>query len=385
MYTGDMKFTKTLVDDVSVNSHAVHNPDAFGIEVELEGVGLLATTIEQDQAISKFWTKHNDGSLRKLKPTDQCIEYVSKHPLGPTDTARSVDVLFDFLNREGCQVYNSYRTSIHVHVNMVMEPFRVIYNFITLCLMLDELLVSQNGDHRIGNNFCLRAKDAMGQVTSLINSIESGQGLYGMGSQAERYSSINFTSLFKFGSVEFRSLECTTHKGRLMHWINTLGRIKEVAKNFENPSEIIARFSQMGPQEFLYMVLGPYAVKYVRTKGYEEMLSSGMRIAQDLAYCSAWNDKANAKPQRTLNGSRRKGVFSYTNTYEGPAYTLDEEQPDADWGAQMNPALEIPQPVHTITPLPQPSPMTQAQWDAWHAQMVANLGAPGQGQTEGQH
>lgn len=291
MYKGNMMMDTLLKEHVPLNNSAVVNPDAYGIEVELEGVNIIPKNKLTFTNITNYWGTHADGSLRKLAPEDECLEYVSRRPFNLKETVAAIDLLFDYLNSPGVTVHDSYRTSIHVHVNCGMEPLRVIYNFITLCLILDELLVSQNGDHRIGNNFCLRAKDALGQVNSLITSIENGQCIFGMHSN-ERYASINFASLFKFGSIEFRSLECTTNKARLLYWVNTLGRIKDVSRGFSNPVEIISKYSQQGPVEFLNFILGPFAAKYLKVPEFDVMLHDGMRIAQDFAYCSDWTNRA---------------------------------------------------------------------------------------------
>lgn len=284
MFNKPMNLNDILGNHVPLQN-AAGKPDVFGVEVELEGSNINDPPI----AVMEYWTHHNDNSLRKLNPGDQAIEYVFRQPYDLTNTKAAIGLLFDFLTSKGVKVYDSYRTSIHVHINFGMETFRTIYNFMTLSLILDELLTSQNGDHRIGNNFCLRAKDALGQVISLIQSIEGGDNFFNIVA-LERYSSINFASLMKFGSIEFRSLECTTHEGRLMHWINTLARIKEKSKAFKNPVEIIALFSVMGPDQFLKSVLGPFSLKYLAVDGYADMLNNGMRIAQDLAYCSAWKE-----------------------------------------------------------------------------------------------
>lgn len=291
MLVSQMRLGRQLFHDVG-HVPAAQNPDAYGVEVELEGLKIMHTS----QEISAMWAPVKDGSLREIKDGKPCqaIEYVFRQPYNIADTTKAIDLLFNHLNSPGVTVFESYRTSIHVHANCVMETHRTIYNFITLCLILDELLVSQNGEHRIGNNFCLRASDALGQVKMLTNSVESGQDFFNIGGH-ERYSSINFASLLKFGTIEFRSLECTTHKGRLMHWINTIGQIKKSSKLFENPTYIIGLFSQMGPKQFLQHILGPYAMKYSVVPGYENMLHNGMRIAQDFAYCSAWNPKTNGK------------------------------------------------------------------------------------------
>lgn len=276
----------TVLSDYILIQEAARTPDVFGIEVELEGYRIL----NAPQNVIAYWDQHNDGSLRKLAPGDEAIEYVSRYPYDMVTTETSLKNLFDFLSAPHTKVYASYRTSIHVHVNCGTETLLTIYNFMTLSLLLDELLVSQNGEHRIGNNFCLRAKDAMGQLVALTNSIEHGREFFNFGAN-ERYSSINFASLMKFGSIEFRSLECTIHYGRVMHWIRTLQQMKVRSRQFKSPTDIITLYSRLGPAEFLKDVLGPFAFKYSQVTDRDNMLHNGMRLAQDLAYSRSWDLK----------------------------------------------------------------------------------------------
>lgn len=306
MFVGPMALKTTLLHNIPLSLEAKQNADAYGVEVELEGKKVKTNKAE----VRAWWSTHEDGSLRIRGPDGQAIEYVSSRPYDLKDTQLAVRALFNYLNSPGVEVFPSYRTSIHVHVNFAMEEFRTIYNFMTLCFILDELLVSQNGDHRIGNNFCLRAKDALGQVKTLIGSIEGGQEFFRIGGN-DRYSSINFASLIKFGSIEFRSLECTTHEGRLIHWIKTLGRMKEMSKTFANPVAVVEQFSKLGPKDFLMSILGPYALKYSIVPERDAMLFRGMRIAQDVAYCSLWNertDKDNTKEHDLLSKIKKKAL-----------------------------------------------------------------------------
>lgn len=311
MYTKPMNLEDKVINHIHVQVAARKAADVFGIEVELEGKGVKSYITPN---VNDWWTVHKEDSLRALKAGDECVEYVTRQPYEMPLLEKAVDALFTFLNDPKVQVYESYRTSIHVHLNFALETFRTVYNFMTLCIILDELLVSQNGEHRIGNNFCLRAKDALGQLVQLTNSIEGGHQFFGL-HENERYSSINFASLMKFGSIEFRSLECTTHIGRLMHWIGTLQAIKERARSFKNPMEVIAKFSLLGPREFLTNILGPYALKYRAVDGFEEMLRNGMRNAQDLAYASAWNEidmVAYLKEQEAIR-NRGKAILAKVN------------------------------------------------------------------------
>jgi len=266
--------------------------ELFGVEIELEGKGGISLMTNE---LYEYWSPHNDGSLRKLKPGDEAIEYVFKEPLTYEHTAKAIKMMTTFLTRPQVVVYDSYRTSIHVHVNCMSDTLLHVYNFITLAILFDELFVSQNGDHRIGNNFCLRARDAEGQVEDLINSIQKTGAVFSVDAH-HRYSSVNFASLAKFGTVEFRSLECTTDPIRIMHWINTINSLKKASRTFENPQEIVRKFSQMDINEFMYQTLGVSAPKYMAVPGYQHMLFDGMRLAQDFAFCSDWVSKPQEKP-----------------------------------------------------------------------------------------
>lgn len=285
MYTAKMILDDQIIGHIPIQDSAQKNPDAYGIEVELEGKNFITPP----DSVNIYWHMVKDGSLRVKVLGDCAIEYVTRQPFPIAHIERAITVLFGYLTSPNVKVFDSYRTSIHVHVNFAMETFRTIYNFMTLSLIFDELLVSQNGEHRIGNNFCLRARDALGQLQSLINSINEGHNFFGVPSN-DRYSSINFASLLKFGSIEFRSLECTTHEGRLLHWIGTLAEMKKKAKGYNNPVDVIQQFSMLGPRKFLTGVLGPYSAKYLNVDNMEDMLFNGMRIAQDLAFCSEWNE-----------------------------------------------------------------------------------------------
>lgn len=261
--------------------------ELFGLEVELEGSGGISIVIHE---LAKWWTFHNDGSLRKLKPGDEAIEYVTKKPLTLEEAEEAIDVLCKFLNAPGKNVYDSYRTSIHVHVNCMNDTYLHIYNFITLCIIFDELFVSQNGEHRVGNNFCLRAKDAQGQIVTLCDHITKFGHLFNLENNL-RYSSVNFASLNKFGTVEFRSLECTTDASRIKHWIRTINALKKASREFSNPQEIISKFSQMGTESFLITCLGEQAYKYIGVPEHSQMMFEGMRLAQEFAFSAVnWTE-----------------------------------------------------------------------------------------------
>lgn len=287
-----MQLDRELFKDVSVRPIARLKPDVFGLEIELEGRGLAMPDISP-------FTLHTDNSLRTFREDAQALEYVFAEPLPYDETIAAIKKLFDYLNSEKAEVFDSYRTSIHVHLNFGLETYRTIYNLVTLSIIFDELFVSQNGRHRIGNNFCLRAKDAQNQVNHLVHLISNGHKIWEVNPDS-RYSSVNFASLGKFGTVEYRSMECTTNLRRVQHWIDTLQALKVSSRTFEHPGIIIGNFSGFSKEEFVRQILGPCADFYLSVPGWEDMLHNGMRLAQDFAFCSEWK---NVKPEERLRKS----------------------------------------------------------------------------------
>jgi len=294
MYTKPMPLDRGLDEEIPIHPLAQQHKDAFGIEIELEGLNIRT----EKPNVRKLWGMHEDGSLRaqiagRAGGVGQTCEYVSITPLTEEQALESLKTLFDFLTSPDVTVFPSYRTSIHVHVNCARETWRTIYNYITLAIIFDELFVSQSGEHRIGNNFCLRFVDAEAPVEELAKSIAQYGNLKGV-PQHMRYSSTNFASLYKFGTVEFRSMECHTDFERVKKWIKTLQKLKESAREFRTPQDIINLFSQYNETEFGVHILGKDFTQFVETPDYKKMLRRGMRLAQDFAYASTWEAQTKA-------------------------------------------------------------------------------------------
>jgi len=324
MFKAPMALDSIVSETFSCHGKARENQDAFGLEIELEGLNVRTS----NRDVNNYWTTHEDGSLRAQIPgrdngMGQTVEYVSRGPLSLTEAIISLKFLFDYLNlNPKVKVFPSYRTSIHVHVNCAMETWRTVYNFITLCIILDELLAYPNGDHRVGNNFCLRFVDAEAVIADLCDSMSSYGNINELPSNM-RYSAINFASLRKFGTIEFRSLECTTDLDRVAQWIGVCQRVKEVSREFQTPIDIIGLFSKYNEEEFLSRVLGIFAPVYAKVPGYKLMLKRGMRIAQDFAYSSQW--VAAEKPKESLGDILKKATKKPIGFNIDPAHTTQDQ------------------------------------------------------------
>jgi hypothetical protein len=292
MWTKPIALEQTVAENLYLNPTI--EADLFGVEIEVEGSNILIS----DSEFNKYWRRTEDGSLRKNNPGDDAWEYRFREGLNIKDTERALELIQKRLTRTGVTLYESGRTSVHVHVNFLKEKLSTLYNFITLAVIFDELFVSQNGPHRVGNNFCFRAKDAQGLLVGITRSIVANGNLGAM-DRNHRYCSINVASLFKFGTVEFRSMEFTIDNNRLMHWVMTLQAMKEAARKFKNPLEIMTQFSTRGPERFIIDTLGQIlSLKYLKVPNHAQMVFDGLRLVQEFANSSSW------QPMKTLKKLR---------------------------------------------------------------------------------
>jgi hypothetical protein len=195
--------------------------------------------------------------------------------------------------KAGSKLDESNRTSVHIHLNAQRWHMNRLCAFAALFFSVEEALTEWCGDHRVGNLFCLRAKDAPGIVSQLKKYVESDgktaipDGLH--------YAGLNFNALIKFGSVEVRSLRGCTDKQTILDWVEIMERLYKLSGEFPDPRGICDGFSGEGPMAFFYRVLGPKAqlVKDGINWDHQRLMNSlyeGIRLAQDLCYCRDWSD-----------------------------------------------------------------------------------------------
>lgn len=247
-----------------------------GIEIEVEG--------ERLPKLDKYWKMEHDGSLRG----PENIEYVLERPMSLKDARIALKYLSVQYNKYESDVHDSVRAGVHVHINVQDLNIIELYNFMTLYLILEEVLVKHCGEHREGNLFCLRTGDADYLLTQLQNAAED-KNFRQLVTDQLRYSSMNVKALGTYGSLEFRAMRGTRDLELIYNWAAVLLNLREVAKQYPSPDKIIEGFSEGEARAFLTNALGVHAEVYM-FEGYERMLCDGMRRAQDVAYCVDWAD-----------------------------------------------------------------------------------------------
>ena len=246
-----------------------------GVEIEVEGVRLPHGV--------KGWRREADGSLRG----EESAEYVLNKPLTTEGLKVALKELAHQYERHDSRIDDTIRAGVHVHVNVQELDIIQLYNYLTLYFIFEELLTKFCGHTREGNLFCLRACDAEYTIEQLRNAARKRKfGL--LVSDELRYAAVNVKALGNYGSLEFRAMRSTKDFNIIQTWAEILVRLREVAKGYFEPTDIINGFSEGEAEGFLMRTFGPYAELFLGYKDYKECLTRGMRIAQEIAFCTNW-------------------------------------------------------------------------------------------------
>lgn len=245
-----------------------------GVEIEVEGDSLPKKITG--------WRTENDGSLR-----GESFEYVLKTPATFEELPSRLAAIETAYKAAGTHVHDSVRAGIHVHVNVQQLTLIELFNYLTLCIVFEDLLIEFCGESRTGNLFCLRTKDAQ-YLNRVLQDVAQTTNFKLFDSDAVRYSFMNPKSIFQYGSLEFRSLKSTRDWDQILTWVGILLRLREVAKTFYNPQDIITGFSGQEVAQFRERVLGEF-FDTLNFPGADKKVFDSMRYAQDLAFCTDWN------------------------------------------------------------------------------------------------
>lgn len=248
-----------------------------GVEIEVEGLRLPQG--------DKYWRREQDGSLRGAENA----EYVLRTPLTLHQLKMALKSLAMGYKKNESVVDDSVRAGVHVHINVQDLNIIQLYNYLTLYLVFEELLTKFCGKSREGNLFCLRACDAEFLIQALQYAAQNRRWRT-LVTDDLRYASVNVKALGNYGSLEFRAMRSTKDFDVIQTWAEILVLLREKAKEFFEPTDIINGFSEGESSTFLDRIFGQYAHIFKAYDGYEKALVRGVRIAQEVAFCTNWQE-----------------------------------------------------------------------------------------------
>lgn len=264
---------KTVSDWFSIPPR-FHTQGDVGIEVEVEGHNLPVT--------QKYWKMEEDGSLR-----GESKEYVLEKPSSLAQARLALKYLGVMYNKHDSVVHDSVRAGVHVHINVQTLNIIELYNFMTVYITLEDLLTKYCGESREGNLFCLRTGDAEYLLHRLVE-VANSRRFKELVTDDLRYASMNVKALGTYGSLEFRAMRGTRDLDSIYVWAEMLLGLREVAKTFSSPCEVVDNFSEGSALVFLQRCLGKHTGLFTKYEGWEKTIVNGMRRAQDVAYATDW-------------------------------------------------------------------------------------------------
>ena len=307
-------------------------PGEVGLEIEVEG-NKFPKPPNWQNAMSGIgmpglpgWSFCKDGSLRG----QDNAEYVLTNPIGFDEVPEKMEALWKAMTDYGTVLSESNRTSVHVHLNAQGFHLNRLASFMALWFCFEEVLTEWCGEYRVGNLFCLRGKDAPAIVKYARDFIKS-DAQTNLGEQLH-YGGLNVNALFKFGSLEIRTLPGVDSPQRVVEWVNILRRLYDMSKEFSDPREICSLFSMHGPMAFFEKILGDTADVVRQGISFDgdqvkDSMYEGIRMAQDICFCREWDDYKPeeykpdpfGRPKKKMSSSQLLGVESLDPEYEHPA------------------------------------------------------------------
>lgn len=251
----------------------------IGIEIEIEGRNLPIFDW------GDVWKTAHDGSL---KPKHEAMEYVLSSPVGIDEVPAALKLLEKAFKKNKAVVDDTYRAGIHVHVNVQDLTMVQLINMICLFIILEDYYLDFCAPSRRGNHFCLRTYDA-GYFLDCVSRMCEEENTGYIHTDDLRYSAINLQSLFRYGSVEFRSLESTQDHDKIYTWCKMLMCLKEGAKKYNNPKDIMYALSFEGYDWFMKELLGDFFPSLKKMDNWELRVRQGILRAQDIAFSRDWD------------------------------------------------------------------------------------------------
>jgi hypothetical protein len=243
-----------------------------GVEVEVEGHGLPTPTI------SAFWERKEEGSLRAG------CEYVSHGCIESKKLEPAMEQLFHALDKKPCKVNEEQpRSSIHVHVNMQPYTMTQVRTICTVIILLDGLMSEYCG--RTKNLFCKPLSTSEDTVFSLAElsdwSCSTGNNPFSrLESDLHKYSSVNFSSLFNFGTVEFRAHKYAGKRDAMV-WIKALDDLpKRITKMWDTPREFLDWYYKSTKEDLLKVCFGTaMRLRLMQVPQWEQHIADNRQLA----------------------------------------------------------------------------------------------------------
>lgn len=259
---------------------STYREELYGVEIEVEGVNLPSHNLSHT-----IWRVEKDDSLK----TEEAWEYVTPVPLSLQGVRASLDYLDLAYKAHKSEVFDSIRAGVHVHMNVQDWNVKQLFTFATAYYLVEDILINWCGPGREGNLFCLRARDAEFVLFRILKALKDKNLKY-LKEDIIRYSSLNYCSLFKYGSIEFRGMRGTGELDLIYQWVEIINDLREASLQFDSPMQVISMMSGDGELQFLKRILPNTHELFSHNERASDSIREASRRVQMLAFGVNWED-----------------------------------------------------------------------------------------------
>jgi hypothetical protein len=211
-----------------------HPHASVGIEYEIENLQVAPENLKRWQIDNR------EGSIING------VELVSD-PVWGTAIGDALAELDEVIR--GQKIRPSFRTSVHIHLNILDMEVEEVRNLIKLYLMYEPALFRQpKCVGRENNIFCVpawKSVEVQQSYSALVNDLLGQRGPIRM-YLSSKYAAMNPNSVRTFGTLEFRHMGGTDDVKEIDEWINILLQLKVAAQAnapFENRNKVWGKYS----------------------------------------------------------------------------------------------------------------------------------------------
>lgn len=272
-YEANLETAEDIREDVST---------ALGIEIETENAHIGALSP---------WAVTDDPSLR-----NHGKEYVSP-PVTPVVARKMLIMLYSAFAKVAVSKRPdfSWRTSIHVHLNMRNEKVQSFLNLLLLYSLFEDSLFDFIGEERKKSNFCVPLQET--DLSSHISRcLDESINIPDLISHWQKYSAFNPRPIVVNdhssaggpgsgkGTIEFRHLEGTYDLNKVINWLNLILSLQNASRNIsldDLRDRIMGIENRTQYLNILSFTFGPYA-NLLRPRGnFRDILYSSVAFAKE--------------------------------------------------------------------------------------------------------
>lgn len=231
------------------------------------------------------------------------VEYVFDKPTSLDKATQLVDGLYNSIKANNSKLHDQARAGIHTHINVQDWTIKRLFNFVCLYYIFEPIIMRWCGEMREGNHFCLRLSDAEYPVHLIKKSLETRK-LSPLKTEDIRYASLNFLSLFKYGSLELRGMRTPDNANDVITWLRLVDCMVDASARFDNPISIVESMSMDGYGVFLDSVFRSMAPVFSDIQQKDRMMQEGVWMSQDIAYCFDWSTLEQKVKEEDVNPFR---------------------------------------------------------------------------------